>query len=74
MEEAGLQGLSLSMDLLRTPPMDQRRERGHSLATQLSLSILLFLELIMRLMELSKAFRCLRQFRERMSEATSSVN
>ena len=71
MEEAGLPDLSLSMDL-RNPPMDPRRELGHSLETPPSLSTLLFLQL-MRPMELSKAFRCLKQFRERMSEVISSL-
>ena len=72
-EEAGLPGLSPSMDLLWTPPTDPpRRELGHSLATQPSLSTLLFLQL-MRPMELPKDFRCLRLFRERMIEAISSL-
>ena len=76
-EEAGLQGLNLWSEV-----EGEGMEVGQSQATQPSLSTLLFRELMrplvilewMKLMQLPKAFRCLRQFQERTSEAISSVN
>ena len=70
-EEAGLQGLNLWWEV------EGEMEVGHNLAIQPSLSTLLFPELMRPLVILekamSKAFRCLRLFQERTSEAISEL-